>query len=213
MKKQARKPAKVVKKASKKAVKKIAKRVAKAGSALEKRIRLLEDIEEISKLKARYCNYVDGGWDHPTHDYDGVASIFTEDGVWEAVPTIRAETRDGIREYFKGAQNIPFAFHRISNPIIEVDGNKATGNWHVLVALTHPNGKAVWIGGIYNDDFVRTREGWKFKKLSFTFALNVPYEKGWEPGDYYLKQAAAEQTDQSDSVASAGNGPGADRGQ
>jgi ketosteroid isomerase-like protein len=200
MKKQARKPAKAMKKVSKKAAKKLAKRVAKAGSALERRIKLLEDIEEISKLKARYCNYVDGGWDRPTHDYDGVASIFTEDGVWEAVPTIRAETREGIREYFRKAQDISLAFHRVTNPIIEVDGDTATGNWHVLVALTHPNGKAVWIGGIYNDDFVRTDEGWKFKKLSFAFAFNVPYEKGWGPGEYYLKKAAGGQGDETASV-------------
>jgi hypothetical protein len=81
MKKQARKPAKVVKKASKTAVKKIAKRVAKAGSALEKRVQLLEDIEEISKLKASYCNYVDGGWDRPTHDYDGRLDLHGGRGV------------------------------------------------------------------------------------------------------------------------------------
>ncbi len=213
MKKQARKPAKALKKVSKKAAKKLAKRVAKAGSALEKRVRLLEDIEEISKLKARYCNYVDGGWDRPTHDYDGVASIFTEDGVWEAIPTIRAETREGIREYFRKAQDISLAFHRITNPIIEVNGNQATGNWHVLVALTHPNGKAVWIGGIYNDEFVRTAEGWKFKKLSFTFAFNVPYEKGWGPGEYYLRRDRG-QADQGE--AAGGNGSGAaseDRGE
>ena len=95
MKKQARKPAKSMKKASKKAAKKLARKVAKTGSALERRLQRLEDIEEISKLKARYCNFVDGGWDRPTHDYDGVASIFTDDGVWEAIPTIRAETREG----------------------------------------------------------------------------------------------------------------------
>jgi hypothetical protein len=201
MKKQTRKPTKAIKKVSKK----LAKQVARAGSELERRIRVLEDIEAISKLKARYCNYVDGGWDRPTHDYDGVASIFTEDGVWEAIPTIRAETREGIREYFRKAQDIPLAFHRITNPIIEVDGDRATGNWHVLVALTHPNGKAVWIGGIYNDEFVRTPEGWKFKKLSFTFAFNVPYEKGWGPGEYYLKKAAEQGP-----AAGDGSGPSAE---
>jgi hypothetical protein len=212
MKKQG-KPAKVAKKASRKATKKLAKRVAKVGSALEKRVKLIEDIEEITKLKARYCNYVDGGWDRPTHDYDGVASLFVEEGVWEAIPTIHAETREGIREYFKRAQDISLAFHRITNPIIEVDGDKATGNWHVLVALTHPNGKAVWIGGIYNDEFARTDEGWKFQKLSFTFALNVPYEKGWGPGEYYVNKAAGAQADQSDPGASAGNGPDAPAGE
>ncbi len=192
MKKPTRKPAKV-EKASKKAAKKLAKKVAKAGGALERRIQVLEDIEEVTKLKARYCNYVDGGWDRLTHDYDGVASLFVEDGLWEAGPKLRGETREGIREYFKAAQNISLAFHRVTNPIIEINGDTATGNWHVLVALTMPDGTRLWIGGIYNDDFVRTPEGWKFKTLSFRQAFGVPYEQGWGVGDFYQKQSAPAQ--------------------
>jgi hypothetical protein len=190
MKKQTRKPAKVTKKATRKAAKKLVKKVAKKGSALERRVQLLEDREEIAKLKARYCNYVDGGWDRLTHDYDGVASLFVEEGVWEAgeSPALRGETREGIRDYFKKAQNISFAFHRITNPIIEINDDTASGNWHVLVALTLPDGTRVWVAGIYNDDFVRTPEGWKFKTLSFRQAFLVPYEKGWGVGDFYLKQ-------------------------
>jgi hypothetical protein len=219
MNKQTRKPAKVAKKATRKAAKKIAKKVAKAGSALERRIQILEDREEITKLKARYCNYVDGSWDRLTHDYDGVASIFVEDGLWEAGPKLRGEGREGIRDFFKAAQNISFAFHRISNPIIEISDDTATGNWHVLVALTQPGGKPVWIAGIYNDDFVRTPEGWKFKTLSFKQAFAVPYEKGWGVGDFYQKQGGLtpEAQNQADSApelhhdaGSAGdNGPNA----
>jgi len=191
MKKQARKPTKVVKKASRKAAKKIAKRVAKAGSALEKRLRTIEDIEEISKLKARYCNCVDGGWDRPTHDYDAVTELFTEDGVWDAGEKLRGEGREGIREFFKNARSISFAFHRITNPIIEIDGDTATGNWHVMVALTHPDGRAVWIAGIYNDQFVRTGDGWKFRRLTFTQAFQTPYERSWGVGEWYRNQTAA----------------------
>jgi ketosteroid isomerase-like protein len=191
MKKQARKPTKVVKKASRKAAKKIARKVAKAGSALEKRLRTIEDIEEISKLKARYCNCVDGGWDRPTHDFDGVVELFTEDGVWDAGEKLRGDGREGIREFFKKARSISFAFHRITNPIIEIDGDTATGNWHVMVALTHPDGRAVWIAGIYNDEFVRTAEGWKFKRLHFTQAFQTPYERSWGVGEWYRTQAPA----------------------
>jgi hypothetical protein len=216
MKKQTRKPAKVAKKATRKAAKKIARKVAKTGSALERRIQLIEDREEIAKLKARYCNFVDGGWDRLTHDYDGVASLFVEDGLWEAgaSPALRGETREGIRDYFKKAQDISFAFHRITNPIIEINDDTATGNWHVLVALTLPDGKRVWVAGIYNDDFVRTPEGWKFKTLSFRQAFLEPYEKGWGVGDFYQKQASAAQN-QADSApelrqetgSAGGNGP------
>jgi hypothetical protein len=37
------------------------------------RITRLEDIEEITRLKAEYCNAMDGGWDRPAHDADRAA--------------------------------------------------------------------------------------------------------------------------------------------
>ena len=46
--------------------------------SLEARIHRLEDIESIRALKARYCMYCD---DH--YDVEGLASLFTEDAVWD----------------------------------------------------------------------------------------------------------------------------------
>ena len=37
--------------------------------SLEERIRILEDQQEIAKLKARYVNWNDGGWKGPTHTH------------------------------------------------------------------------------------------------------------------------------------------------
>ena len=147
----------------------------------EQRLKRLEDIDAIQKLKARYCNYCDGGWDRPTHDYDGIASLFTENGLWDASPLGGpAEGREAIRELFRGFQASPFAVHYISNPIIEVDGDTATGNWHLLLAITLGDDRqATWVMGNYNDEFVRTPEGWRFKALRFTPAAMTPYELGW----------------------------------
>ena len=44
---------------------------------LQKRITRLEDIE---RLKARYCEICD----HDDYDADAMASLFTEDGTWNA---------------------------------------------------------------------------------------------------------------------------------
>ena len=90
---------------------------------LERRIKALEDIEEIKKLKARYCAYCDAGY-----DADAIAALFTEDAVWDGGMRGRAEEREGIRDFFAMApQRLPFAIHMVMNPIIEVEGDAATG--------------------------------------------------------------------------------------
>jgi hypothetical protein len=111
-----------------------------------------------------------------------VASLFVEGGVWDAGEYGRGEGREGIRALFKSFQRFPLAFHRITNPIIKVEGDRATGEWHVLVPITLEENRAVWIGGIYQDQFVRPAEGWKFKVLRFTRAFVTKNEQGWKVG-------------------------------
>ena len=90
---------------------------------LERRLRVLEDIEAIKKLKARYCAYCDNNY-----DADGIAALFTEDAVWDGGNFGRYEGREAIRTFFRGAPRIfPFAIHQVMNPIIEVEGEQAKG--------------------------------------------------------------------------------------
>ncbi len=154
------------------------KKAPAARTSLAQRVRVLEDIEAIKQLKAMYCNSCDGGWDRPTHDYDQVAALFTEDAVTDGTAG-RTAGRENIRRLYRSYQVTPFAFHRVTNPIIKVAGDQATGNWHVLVALARPDGQAVWIAGIYDEEYVRSRDGWRIKLLKFTPAFITRYEQGW----------------------------------
>jgi hypothetical protein len=43
----------------------------------------------------------------------------------------------------------------------------------------YSNRQALYVMGIYKDEFVRTAEGWRFKTLTFTPAAFSPYELGW----------------------------------
>jgi hypothetical protein len=45
---------------------------------IERRLQVLEDAEAIRNLKARYAALCDN-----QYDADGIASLFTEDAVWE----------------------------------------------------------------------------------------------------------------------------------
>ena len=141
---------------------------------VEQRLRALEDGQEIAKLKAAYCHYADGGWDgRLSHDYDRVVSLFTPDGVWDGGQFGKSVGRTAIRELFKSfQQKLPFAVHRVSNPVIEVNGDSGTGKWHIVADLIRAeDNQAVWMAGDYSDEFVRTPEGWKFKSLKFTAAF------------------------------------------
>ncbi len=60
---------------------------------IEERVQLFEDIHEISKLKALYCHYCDGGWDRVPHTYyNEIADLFVEDvGRHNAVDAIAGQ--------------------------------------------------------------------------------------------------------------------------
>ena len=66
---------------------------------IEARLRRLEDIEAIKQLKALYCKFCDDGY-----DADGIAGIFTEQGIWDGGKTFGvANGREEIRRHFIGA--------------------------------------------------------------------------------------------------------------
>ncbi|MBV9198777.1 MAG: nuclear transport factor 2 family protein [Alphaproteobacteria bacterium] len=71
---------------------------------LERRLQALEDAEAIRNLKARYAALCDN-----QYDADGIASLFTQDAVWESPALGRFEGREAIRSFFRGASGI-FSF-------------------------------------------------------------------------------------------------------
>lgn len=149
--------------------------------SLEARLRVLEDRDEIARLKACYCMFNDGGWAGPTHDrIDEVVALFTPDAVWDGGPVAgRAVGRENIRALFTAFQVVPFLIHNVMNPIIDIDGDRATGHWHAIIPGTDAAGQALWTFGMYKDEYVRTSEGWRFSRVVFEPAVNSPYEQGW----------------------------------
>jgi ketosteroid isomerase-like protein len=143
---------------------------------LEQRLRVLEDIESIKKLKARYCAHCDNNY-----DADGVASLFTEEAVWDGGSFGKHNGREAIRTFFRGAPQIfPFAIHQVMNPIIEVKGDQATGSWYLFQPATLAEGdQAVWLAARYEEEYVKLGGEWKFKHLKVFPSFLTPYEQGW----------------------------------
>ncbi|MAF46064.1 MAG: hypothetical protein CL407_09105 [Acidimicrobiaceae bacterium] len=144
---------------------------------IESRLARLEDIEEIKQLKAKYCRYCDEGYDP-----DGIASLFTEDGIWDGGKTFGvANGRDAIRKHFQGAASrISIARHQVMNPIIEVTNDTATGHWLLFQPCTDgTTGEAVWLAATYNDQYVKSDGVWLIDRLTIDVAFFSPYDKGW----------------------------------
>lgn len=148
-------------------------------TALEARIRRLEDLEEIRTLKARYAAYCDDDY-----DADGLAPLFTEDAIWDGGAMGRFEGREAIRAFFAAAdQAVPFAIHHVTNPIIEVEGDRATGRWYLWQPCTFQSlqegNQALWMAGRYEDVYRREADGWRFAHVTVGLRMLSPYEAGW----------------------------------
>ena len=144
---------------------------------IEKKLQALEDIENIKKLKARYCYYCDD-----KYDADGIANLFAEDGIWDGGRLFgRHKGRRAVKRFFqKASKKITFAVHTVMTPVIEVQGDKAKGSWYLLQASTMKKGnQPVWGAARYDERYVKIKGRWKFKQLKVTFFYWTPYELGW----------------------------------
>jgi len=139
---------------------------------LRQELRRLRDIEEIGRLKHRYCQFADG--------VDGVtrgaefARLFTENGTWAVGCNVAVGRREIEDAATKAIVPWRIAFHCVMRPLIDVNDDSATGRWYGLFPLI-PKGKSdiVWLGGVYEDRYTRAEEGWLFESVKINFALNA----------------------------------------
>jgi len=127
----------------------------------------LLDLEAIRALKVRYARYADAGY-----DADGLASLFTDDGVWDGGRLFgRAEGRDAIRAHFVSAPSrVTWALHYVLCPEITIapDGNSAEGTWYLWQPCTAVR-KGVptpsYLAGSYQETYVKVDGRWYFRTL------------------------------------------------
>jgi ketosteroid isomerase-like protein len=142
---------------------------------LEKRVQVLEDLEEIKKLKVRYAKYADDNY-----NAEKLGELFTEDAVWAGKAWGEFRGREAIKEYFDGAsKNIIFACHRIVAPDITVEGNKAYGTWYGMTTGILHNGKGFWSSCLYTDEYARIDGKWLMSSVEMSHFYQSPYEGGW----------------------------------
>lgn len=147
-------------------------------TTLEQRIQVLEDIEAIRKLKALYCAACDDD-----HNPEKLGPLFAADATWEATVMGKAEGREAIQAYLAAvgtSGRIRNSAHHAINPVIEVQGDRATGHWRLIMLYTENTGadqvRHQRIIGWYRESYVRTIEGWKFQTLFCQVEESAPYQ-------------------------------------
>jgi ketosteroid isomerase-like protein len=115
---------------------------------------IAEDRDDIAQLMYRYNHLIDSG------DAKGWAETFTEDAVFEAAGNVMTG-REALTDFASTVHGIR---HVVVNPWIEVEGDSARVRAYIFFLV---NG-AVRGSGAYEDQVVRTPEGWRFAKRVFT---------------------------------------------
>jgi len=126
------------------------------------RLRKLEDQLAIQRIIVEYAARLDG------RDFAGYADLFAKDGVWQNGATVRRgrEEIEGLLvglfgEPPEGFTNME-SYHLVSNPQVEVDGDRATArSRHLLIMRDEQGNPRPALTGIYEDEFIREDGEWK----------------------------------------------------
>ena len=126
-------------------------------------LQALADREAIRELAVHYAHCV---W---TKDVAALADLFTDDGVMDTGSGDPLRGADAIRDTYERVFAADDYYPFIHNHVIELGGDEARGTCYLdLRAVT--DGKRMVGFGTYDDRYVRTRDGWRFRsrRLSMT---------------------------------------------
>ncbi len=136
-------------------------------AVLEARIRALESIEAIKKVKAKYWRCLDKKL------WDEMADVFTEDAVWHRADGKEFNGRKAIIEHISQElglwQSNVVTTHRGHQPEIEMTSDTtAKALWALDDDLRRPSTELKgW--AYYEDEYVKENDGWRIKSVKFAF--------------------------------------------
>jgi len=122
------------------------------------------DRQAIKQLRAKYCHYFDA------QDVNNWMSLFAEGATISAGDFGEFTGAEELSLFIDGAfADDPYMSHRVDNPIIDIDGDTATGKWYFEAVQRDRSDGATIRQGRYDERYVRTAEGWKFDRIDIEF--------------------------------------------
>ncbi|MGV0743359.1 nuclear transport factor 2 family protein [Mycolicibacterium sp. XJ870] len=124
----------------------------------------MTDREDITDVLVRYATGID------RRDWPLFRTVFTTDctldygeiGTWSGV--------DAVTDFMEQTHALAgHTLHRMSNHVITVDGDTAAARTYVdALIMAQDNNSGVNAAGFYDDELVRTTDGWRIARRRFT---------------------------------------------
>jgi ketosteroid isomerase-like protein len=134
----------------------------------QKQLRKYQDMQELYELHTNYAYWL------LTREWEKIVDLFTDDAVAILHRRGRFEGKEQISNIFKDVvQNNRGKGrdgHLALQPVIKVDGDKATAQWLMYIMILDPQGRYenTWINGRHDVEYVRINGKWKIKYMLFT---------------------------------------------
>ena len=139
----------------------------------------LADRLAIQDLRYRYCYLIDDG------DLAALPALFTEDVNLDYGGMGTYDGHDGVAEFAALVEStLQRTTHLVTNSLVDVDGDRASGRHYVLSSVTFDDGTGGWRIGQYVDEYRRVDGEWLIAEaqLRFTHSMDYDAETGW--GDF-----------------------------
>ena len=154
---------------------------------LEARLDEVEAVQAIHRLKSRYGQLLDARYDENgivgrdalERIASEAAELFSLDATWDGGAGLGlCQGREAIRERFLEPA-LQFSWHYFVKPRIEVDGDRAAGTWDILAPCTSRKGRALWMAGSEDDEYVRQDGVWLHQSMKLSVVFFAPHDRGW----------------------------------
>ena len=150
--------------------------MAQAGPmGLASRMQRVEDRLAIERVLVDYAGFLDG------RDYASYAALFTPNGEWKNGAGAH-KGQAAIRQMLESAMGPAGAsnranYHVITNPRVDLDGDRATATSRYLFVMRGPGGQPTpSLAGVYYDELVRQGGVWKIKRRVADDIMPTPEE-------------------------------------
>lgn len=121
------------------------------------------DHDDIVALTIRYATAID------TRQYGLLSTVFTADAALDYGEVGKWSSAAEVIEFMDLAHaGAAHTMHRMSNQVVTVDGDTATARTYVDALILGPDSSGVNAIGFYDDELVRTADGWRIGTRTFT---------------------------------------------
>ena len=125
----------------------------------------IADKQRILELQNRYSYSIDSG------NYDKLDAMFTPDAIYHFV-TGSTNNIEALKSTIQDAlKPLTTSQHINGNQWAEIEGDRATAGCYFTVHMYKEGlagGEHFEMGGRYDDELLRTSEGWRFSKRAIT---------------------------------------------